>query len=551
MDNKLLLLSRSFPSGSVKIEDMAEILEISHRQTSRSLKKWSDEGWLSFTPGRGRGNVSQLLWLRNVEEEYEEQVMKLLDTEPVERISKYLMFDWSSGSKMRLIKKFDTKFGYFTQTKDKLVVPKRYPFLTMHPLEAADAHSAHLVANVFNRLVSITDTGSIVPEIAHSWDVSDTKLRLYLKKDVMFHDGSILSAKDVVDCLEKLRVHKHYKALWSPVEKIVATSTVVVDLHYPDGCSYIIQLLSMMSASIYKLNHDRLIGTGGFLIGDNNKQKTTLVAFKEHFGERPLLDVVEFIQVPKDFKMVYHSTVDQDNPNSTFQVESDSGFGVVMMNTNRHSMVQNKEVRHFLHYVIAKNRHTITQYEPRAFPNDKSCFIGQDQRIQAPTVVRPSFDAPIVVRVADHTERTSMWLKETLEKEGIPVEMKRVTFEQSIHNDVINQEVDLFVHGEIFEANQDLSFYNFLINGFSPLIRILQKDKHWIQHLETYKHIPFSKWRSLNLVTEKKLIESSIMIPLYYEKRQTPFSGDIMNIKIKHFGYVDFSKLWVRPSIEN
>jgi MarR-like DNA-binding transcriptional regulator SgrR of sgrS sRNA len=38
------------------------------------------------------------------------------------------------------------------------------------------------------------------------------------------------------------------------------------------------------------------------------------------------------------------------------------------------------------------------------------------------------------------------------------------------------------------------------------------------------------------------------MIPLYYEKRQIPFSADLMNISISHFGYVDFSKLWVRPS---
>ncbi|WP_353733613.1 hypothetical protein [Rossellomorea vietnamensis] len=67
--------------------------------------------------------------------------------------------------------------------------------------------------------------------------------------------------------------------------------------------------------------------------------------------------------------------------------------------------------------------------------------------------------------------------------------------------------------------------------------------------MEKYPHIPFEEWDSLNMQLERKLIEQSIMIPLYYEKRFIPFSSDIMNIKIKHFGYVDFSKLWVRPRV--
>lgn len=62
-----------------------------------------------------------------------------------------------------------------------------------------------------------------------------------------------------------------------------------------------------------------------------------------------------------------------------------------------------------------------------------------------------------------------------------------------------------------------------------------------------YKETPFEQWTALNLEIEKELINQSIMIPLYYQKRYIPFSTDISNIKISHFGYVDFSKVWVRP----
>jgi MarR-like DNA-binding transcriptional regulator SgrR of sgrS sRNA len=70
------------------------------------------------------------------------------------------------------------------------------------------------------------------------------------------------------------------------------------------------------------------------------------------------------------------------------------------------------------------------------------------------------------------------------------------------------------------------------------------------KYLNEYAHTPFPEWTALNLKVEKALLESSTMIPLYYEKRQIPFSVDLMNISIKHFGYVDFSKLWVRPQLE-
>ena len=96
--------------------------------------------------------------------------------------------------------------------------------------------------------------------------------------------------------------------------------------------------------------------------------------------------------------------------------------------------------------------------------------------------------------------------------------------------------------------NQNFSFFYFLRNGFSPLATVLKENNKWMDYLEEYVNTPFEDWTSLNLKVEKALIDESIFVPLYYAKRQIPFSADLMNINIKHFGYVDFSKLWVRPT---
>ncbi|WP_335869891.1 ABC transporter substrate-binding protein [Bacillus sp. 2205SS5-2] len=548
MENKLLTLWRYYPSGKIRVEEISETLQLSNKQTTRYLKKWKEEGWITFTPGRGRGNVSTLTWKKDVEEVFEEEVLKRIDQEPVEQSSKYLMYEWSTDSKMRLMNKFHTKLGFVQTSKDKLIVPKRYPFISINPIDAADVLSAHLVANVFNRLVSLTDEGNVRPELAHSWDVSVTKSRLYLKKDIQFHDASLLTAKEVVECLERLRTHAHYKDIWAPIETIEVKTPLVIDFYHPRGCSYLLPMLSMMCSSIYKKNKGSILGTGCFYLEENSDEKTTLVAFKNHFQERPLLDSVEFVQVPQDFKGIYHSHSEQNFP-SSFEVESDSGFGIIVMNTNRNSLIQYKKVRDYLHWVIAKNRHMIKDYDPRTTPNDKSIFPGQDHRFIIQEADRPTFTEPIVIRGVNYTEKTTQWLVEIFEKEKIPVELKWCSFKDILTKQPKTLDVDLFIHGEIFESNQNFSFYHFLKNGFSPLYHILGNLEKIKASMEEYLYTPFEEWTLLNIKMEKILIEESIMIPLYYQKRYIPFSSDIMNIKIKHFGYVDFSKLWVRTVV--
>ncbi|EDL66603.1 ABC transporter substrate-binding protein [Bacillus sp. SG-1] len=548
MDNKLLTLWRYYPSGSIRVEEIAETLQLSHKQTTRYLKKWDEQDWIAFKPGKGRGNVSALTWKKEVEALFEKEALQRIDQEPVERSSKYLMFNWSTDSKMRLMNKFQSKLGFIQESKDKLIVPKRYPFFSIHPLEAADVFSAHLVANVFNRLVSITEEGKIIPELAHSWDTSPAKTRLYLRKDVKFHDGSILTAQHVAECLEKLRRHKHYAELWAPIVSIEVKSSLIIDIHHPEGCSYTLPMLTMMCGSIYRETKERILGTGCFSLQENSDQKTTLSAFSDHFLERPLLDAVEFVQVPMDFQGIYHSQVQQKR-SASVEVQSDSGFGIVVMNPCRDSAIQRKEVRDYLHWIIAKNRHSIGECSPRLIPNKKSVMVGQDQSFNIQEVDRPPFNEPIVIRGASHTEKPTRWLADIFEKEKIPYVIKWFSFSDTLTKQPETLDVDLFIHGEIFESNQDFSFYHFLQNGFSPLYHIFKENEGMKQLAEEYLQTPFENWSDLNLKVEKKLIEDSIMIPLYYEKRFIPFSSDIMNIKFKHFGYVDFSKLWVRPEV--
>ncbi len=539
MNRSLLTLWNTVPSGKIKQEKIAETIGFSIKQTKRYLQKWSEEGWLEIHAGKGRGNSSTLRWLKDVESCYEEAVMEILEKESAEISSKYLMYEWSVEARQRLMNKFQNKFGFEQAMNDKLIVPRKYPFLSLHPLTTADASSANMVATIFNRLVAIDKNGTVFPELCHSWDITETRLRLYLKKDITFHDGSSLTAEDVVYCLGKVKNDTQFQQLWDPIEEIKAVTPLIADLIFPRGCSYCLQLLGSMTASIYKEHMDNVYGTGPFYVEENNPTITTLVAFKDYYGERPLLDKIEFVQVPKDFENVYRTPSEKQ---SFFPISSESGFGIVIINPQL-----DIEVRHYVHYVISLYRKEVHEVDTRLQPNEEGCLVGISEKYTVERPPCPKFERPLILKLVDYTEQASLWLQDILTSNGIPIELLPVSFADNLNKKGL--EVDLTIHGEIFEMNQIFSYFYFLINGYSPLSTILTKEEKYKELLKEYPTTPFDNWARLHKVIDRMLIEDSIICPLYYSKRQIPFSADLMNINIKHFGFVDFSKLWIKPSI--
>ncbi len=190
--------------GHYTIQQLADTIHLSPKQTKRYLTRWQDDGWLNYTSGQGRGHLSELVWLRHVERELARQLLERIDRESIDAVTEQLSWDWSPAQTGRFMRRLEQKFGYVQTASDALLIPRKRPFLTAHPLEAADIHSAHLVQNVFNRLFWIDEDGLLKGELAHHYAWQGNTLSLYLRKDVRFHDGSLMTSKDVTKSLREL-----------------------------------------------------------------------------------------------------------------------------------------------------------------------------------------------------------------------------------------------------------------------------------------------------------------------------------------------------------
>jgi len=107
---------------------------------------------------------------------------------------------------------------------------------------AAAAIDEVVYANVFEGLTRFAPDGAIVPGLAESWEVSasGTVYRFALRSGVVFHDGTVMDADDVVFTLDRARADEStnaQKALFAGIESVVAVdaTTVEVTLTQPDG----------------------------------------------------------------------------------------------------------------------------------------------------------------------------------------------------------------------------------------------------------------------------------------------------------------------------
>ena len=79
-------------------------------------------------------------------------------------------------------------------------------FGTIDPAKISDYTDYMAAVNLYDSLVTVDGAGTLVPQIAESWVVSDdaTSVTFTIRADATFTDGSPIEAKDVVYSFERL-----------------------------------------------------------------------------------------------------------------------------------------------------------------------------------------------------------------------------------------------------------------------------------------------------------------------------------------------------------
>ncbi len=136
--------------------------------------------------------------------------------------------------------------------KDRLVVDLVNEPSSLDPQVQWNPDSYYVYRNIFDNLVTRDDKGAIVPQVATSWrQISDTEIEFDLRGDIVFHDGSKLTADDVVFSVKRITDRAFASPQLGQFDKIVdATALSPTKVKLVTGGPYPALLAQLVKLSI-------------------------------------------------------------------------------------------------------------------------------------------------------------------------------------------------------------------------------------------------------------------------------------------------------------
>lgn len=165
--NHFLCLAIGIPSPTgigeanpVTIELLASILCCTPRNVKFILRKLEEQGFIHWQPGRGRGHVSQLTFLRTIEEVLEDSFQELISKgkikEAIELLSRGQVSD---PLKERLLMVLNKQMGFRSESEttsglDVLRITRNRHMEELDPAYVYTAFESYLLGQIYNTLVT-------------------------------------------------------------------------------------------------------------------------------------------------------------------------------------------------------------------------------------------------------------------------------------------------------------------------------------------------------------------------------------------------------------
>ncbi|SFD39310.1 DNA-binding transcriptional regulator SgrR of sgrS sRNA, contains a MarR-type HTH domain and a solute-binding domain [Bacillus sp. OV194] len=562
--------------AEVTVSQLETLFFCTKRNVNLLLKRMGEEKWLTWIPGKGRGNRSKVLFHYSLEEAVEAHFAKLLAknqiTEAAEFLNRPLLPEHLAK---KLQARIQDNFGLqvkqtISSSVDLLKIPMRRPLAALDPARSYTAAEAHFVRQIFDTLVNYNSvTGKFEPHLAHHWDVNPDKTEwtFYLRKSVRFHHGRTLTAQDVKYTLDRLQdpsVQSPYRHLFSEIQSIQTFNDYAVRIILKRPNVFFLHYLSSYHAPI--VPHDvpivtgkELIGTGPFKVIQYNDKVFILEAFDEHFNGRALLDRVElwFVELNAD-RIVHYELPGSEATENRHMKVNNNGSHYLVFNFQKEGPHHDMYFRQAVDELIDRNR-MIAELGGRRNSPASSLWPERSQHSSYPPT---SLDRAIALlskssyqgetltfKYLDYTSeglREAEWLQKRFSEAGISVELSSYSL-----LDPQPLDAEILSKGEVLERDTQYGFLSF-IKSERSMRTLLSEEQIKIldEYLARFKREESYEKRDLILEEiEKYLEDEKILLHMYHIAKEWNYPVLLKGVRLNDFGWADFRKLWVKPEV--
>ncbi|NBD26854.1 ABC transporter substrate-binding protein [Paenibacillus glycinis] len=593
---RYLELVRRFADGQaagapveVTLDELAQALFCTVRNAKLILRRMEEEGWIQWQPGRGRGNRSHLAFRmepdvllldmakQTASQGSYKQAFELIHRHGGGTPAKERFNEWLTGH-----------FGYRSETEDgrrhvdMLRLPVHVPLVTMDPAQVYYAFDAHMIRQLFDRLVSFdAASGQVKPALAHAWECSRdaTVWQFHLRRGAYFHHGHELTADDVAYTLERLREGKANSWLLRNVEAIEVSGPrlVTVTLAKPNRIFH--RFLCSTAASILPrdpVQRDpehywlRPSGTGPFMVKERNEDRLVLDAHPGYYGGRAHLDGVVIALVPPDQGLdsqqcwerlvLDHDAKEQGREHGWPKLESLlQGCMLMTWNRNKPGPQQSQLFRKAIDLLLdrslmlgelGENR----MFAARSFRPDAHTALRhvRSDGEQAMALLREAaYDGtPFMLYTRRWHERDARWIQARCAEFGVGVEVRVFEGNECRGEDVL-EAADAILYSLVFAEDEvcEIETYeqqgSFMNAHMEPAL--LEWAKSRIDLAVAAESV--EQRRFLLQEMEDRLRDETQVIFLLHKKSNTSYKPELRGIALSPLGWIDFKDVWVQSGL--
>ena len=183
------------------------------------------------------------------------------------------------------------------------------PPLNLDPRIGLDASSERIASLIFSSLVRRDESSAIVPDLAESWDIPDpTTYIFHLRRGVRFHDGRLLTARDVIYTFRSIldrSVETPKLGTYLLVEEIEAVDDLTVRFSLKEPFAPFLWNLTSGAIGIVPEGAgselaQHPIGSGPFVFEHYRRdEEVFLRSNPDYYGVQPRIEAVRFKIVPE------------------------------------------------------------------------------------------------------------------------------------------------------------------------------------------------------------------------------------------------------------
>lgn len=601
----------------VTLDELAITFDCTHRNALNLITRMAEQGWVKWTAQRGRGRRSTLTFLIQPEEIAIESMMQTIQRKDIQQtLTEIRQYAQSSTLENRLQ---DWLFGYFgphseiqrNRQVDTLRLPIRQQIHTVDPLYMNLLAESFVSSHIFDGLVrQSSHSQQIVPHLAHAWEVDAqrTGWTFFLRKEVMFHHGQMMTADDVVYTFQRLMETSQpmlYRFIAKQIQSVRALNNNTVQILLKQPSELFLPFLCTSRAAIVPRGLNRRgedvfgvkpSGTGPFRMVDMSKDNCVLEVFKPHFQGRAHLDQVEIIHIPWN---VAQDQLEQPDPQSPFHMmhqhtsspSADHGAWsqmhspvtvrkFVTCNTRKEGLLRVPHIRAHISECLQSSREaqslvitdTILKNSSHHIENQSennsnttkntsspvsydALDVNSHSNDSYPKKLHAELDQATIAQIAEtplriltipQYRKDAYWIANTLQQAGYSCTVVATPVEQ--FKGSVRMESDLIVFSLTRDQDEQLRLFD--------LYRTLagHVEHHTVIDIETLleqiqrQPDPLIRTQYFQQIEDRLLSEHQLHI-LYEKPFQTTYLPSVRGVTFNSQGWVDLRNIWFPPKI--